>query len=103
MYKEDIMKHFLFIIMLLLNFSTFFAQENNHDFMQGVWYAGAKCVKNPPIHCDEKFVLIHDDEILSLLFSKNYNWRYVKGGTWKLFGVREYNGDDMLVKKNSFC
>lgn len=40
------MKHFLFIIMLLLNFSTFFAQKNNHDYMQGVWDLGTKCDKD---------------------------------------------------------
>ncbi len=39
------MKHFLFIIMLLLNFSTFFAQKN-HDYMQGVWDLGTKCDKD---------------------------------------------------------
>ena len=96
------MKHFLFIIMLLLNFSTFFAQENNHDFMQGVWYAGAKCIKNPPIHCETKFVLIHEDEIFSFHFSKEYNWKYVKGGAWKLFGVKEYGEGKMWVEKSQF-
>lgn len=88
--------------MLLLNFSTFFAQEDNHDYMQGVWDAGAKCIKNPPIHCETKFVLIHEDEIFSFHFSKEYNWKYVKGGAWKLFGVKEYGEGKMWVEKSQF-
>lgn len=96
------MKHFFFIIMLLLNFSTFFAQKNNHDYMQGVWEAETICVKNPPIHCETKFVLIHEDEIFSFHFSKEYNWKYVKGGAWKLFGVKEYGEGKMWVEKSQF-
>lgn len=96
------MKHFFFIIMLLLNFSTFFAQKNNHDYMQGVWEAETICVKNPPIHCETKFVLIHEDEIFSFHFSKEYNWKYVKGGGWKLFGVKEYGEGKMWVEKSQF-
>ena len=94
------MKHFLFIIMLLLNFSTFFAQENNHDFMQGVWNAGIDCEKYP-IYCVERFVLIHDDEILRFSFSRHENWQYVKGG-WKLLGVKEFGEDNMWVDKYQF-
>ena len=96
------MKHFFFIIMLLLNFSTFFAQKNNHDCMQGVWEAETICVKNPPIYCETKFVLIHEDEIFSFHFSKEYHWKYVKGGAWKLFGVKEYGEGKMWVEKYQF-
>ena len=88
--------------MLLLNFSTFFAQKNNHDYMQGVWEAETICVKNPPIHCETKFVLIYEDEIFSFHFSKEYNWKYVKGGAWKLFGVKEYGEGKMWVEKSQF-
>lgn len=96
------MKHFLFIIMLLLNFTTFLAQGSNHDCMQGVWEAETICVKNPPIYCETKFVLIHEDEIFSFHFSKEYHWKYVKGGAWKLFGVKEYGEGEMWVEKSQF-
>lgn len=88
--------------MLLLNFSTFLAQGSNHDCMQGVWEAETICVKNPPIYCETKFVLIHEDEIFSFHFSKEYHWKYVKGGAWKLFGVKEYGEAKMWVKKYQF-
>ena len=86
--------------MLLLNFSTFFAQKNNHDCMQGVWEAGIHCEKYP-IYCVERFVLIHDDEILRFSFSRHENWQYVKGG-WKLLWVKEFGEDNMWVDKYQF-
>ena len=88
--------------MLLLNFVTSLAQGSNHDCMQGVWEAETTCVKNPPIHCETKFVLIHEDEIFSFHFSKEYHWKYVKGGAWKLFGVKEYGEAKMWVEKYQF-
>lgn len=96
------MKHFLFIIMLLLNFTTSLAQGSNHDCMQGVWEAETICVKNPPIHCETKFVLIHEDEIFSFHFSKEYNWKYVKGGGWKLLSIQEYGEGKMWVNQYQF-
>lgn len=63
--------------MLLLNFSTFFAQKNNHDYMQGVWDGGIHCEKYP-IYCNQEFVLIHDDEILRMIFIIDLNIGHIK-------------------------
>lgn len=94
------MKHFFFIIMLLLNFSTFFAQKNNHDYMQGVWDGGIHCEKYP-IYCNQEFVLIHDDEILRMIFNRFEHWSYQKGG-WKLLSIQEYGEGKMWVEKSQF-
>ena len=94
------MKHFFFIIMLLLNFSTFFAQKNNYDYMQGVWDGGIHCEKYP-IYCNQEFVLIHDDEILRMIFNRFEHWSYQKGG-WKLLSIQEYGEGKMWVEKSQF-
>jgi hypothetical protein len=94
------MKHFFFIIMLLLNFSNFFAQKNNHDCMQGVWDGGIHCEKYP-IYCNQEFVLIHDDEILRMIFNRFEHWSYQKGG-WKLLSIQEYGEGKMWVEKSQF-
>lgn len=94
------MKHFFFITMLLLNFSTFFAQKNNHDYMQGVWDGGIHCEKYP-VYCNQEFVLIHDDEILRMIFNRFEHWSYQKGG-WKLLSIQEYGEGKMWVEKSQF-
>lgn len=94
------MKHFLFIIMLLLNFSTFFAQKNNHDYMQGVWDGGIHYEKYP-VYCNQEFVLIHDDEILRMIFNRFEHWSYQKGG-WNLLSIQEYGEGKMWVDKYQF-
>ena len=86
--------------MLLLNFSTFFAQKNNHDYMQGVWDGGIHCEKYP-IYCNQEFVLIHDDEILRMIFNRFEHWSYQKGG-WKLLSIQEYGEGKMWVEKSQF-
>lgn len=93
------MKHFFFIIMLLLNFSTFFAQKNNHDYMQGVWNGGIHCEKYP-VACRIEFRLIHDDEILCFSFYRIELRQYQKGG-WKIY-IQEYGEGEMLVDKYQF-
>lgn len=94
------MKHFLFIIMLLLNFVTSLAQGSNHDCMQGVWDGGIHCEKYP-IYCNQEFVLIHDDEILRMIFNRFEHWSYQKGG-WKLLSIQEYGEGKMWVEKSQF-
>ena len=94
------MKHFLFIIMLLLNFVTSLAQGSNHDCMQGVWDGGIHCEKYP-IYCNQEFVLIHDDEILRMIFNRFEHWSYQKGG-WKLLSIQEYGENKMWVEKSQF-
>lgn len=94
------MKHFLFIIMLLLNFTTSLAQGSNHDCMQGVWDGGIHCEKYP-VYCNQEFVLIHDDEILRMIFNRFEHWSYQKGG-WKLLSIQEYGEGKMWVKKYQF-
>ena len=94
------MKHFLFIIMLLLNFTTSLAQGSNHDYMQGVWDGGIHCEKYP-IYCNQEFVLIHDDEILRMIFNRFEHWSYQKGG-WKLLSIQEYGEGKMWVEKSQF-
>lgn len=94
------MKHFLFIIMLLLNFTTSLAQGSNHDCMQGVWDGGIHCEKYP-IYCNQEFVLIHDDEILRMIFNRFEHWSYQKGG-WKLLSIQEYGEGKMWVEKSQF-
>lgn len=93
------MKHFFFIIMLLLNFSTFFAQGSNHDYMQGVWDGGIHCEKYP-VACRIEFCLIHDDEILCFSFYRIELRQYQKGG-WKIY-IQEYGEGEMLVDKYQF-
>mgnify|MGYP003299924889 FL=1 len=94
------MKHFLFIIMLLLNFTTSLAQGSNHDCIQGVWDGGIHCEKYP-VYCNQEFVLIHDDEILRMIFNRFEHWSYQKGG-WKLLSIQEYGEGKMWVEKSQF-
>ena len=98
--KDNIMKHFLFIIMLLLSFSTSLAQGSNHDCMQGVWDGGIHCEKYP-IYCNQEFALIHDDEILRMIFNRFEHWSYQKGG-WKLLSIQEYGESEMWVHQYQF-
>ena len=86
--------------MLLLNFVTFLAQGSNHDCMQGVWDGGIHCEKYP-IYCNQEFVLIHDDEILRMIFNRFEHWSYQKGG-WKLLSIQEYGEGEMWVEKYQF-
>lgn len=86
--------------MLLLNFVTSLAQGSNHDCMQGVWDGGIHCEKYP-IYCNQEFVLIHDDEILRMIFNRFEHWSYQKGG-WKLLSIQEYGEGKMWVEKSQF-
>ena len=86
--------------MLLLNFVTSLAQGSNHDCMQGVWDGGIHCEKYP-IYCNLEFVLIHDDEILRMIFNRFEHWSYQKGG-WKLLSIQEYGEGKMWVEKSQF-
>ena len=85
--------------MLLLNFSTFFAQGSNHDCMQGVWDGGIHYEKYP-VACRIEFCLIHDDEILCFSFYRIELRQYQKGG-WKIY-IQEYGEGEMLVDKYQF-
>lgn len=86
--------------MLLLNFVTSLAQGSNHDCMQGVWDGGIHCEKYP-IYCNQEFVLIHDDEILRMIFNRFEKWSYQKGG-WKLLSIQEYGEGKMWVTQYQF-